>query len=200
MLYFDKDTFFTVFVVISLLWLCYRIYSESAWFQLKCVISDVNGRKYCLRERDRIEEASDLLAKVEDRCKNLVKYMGSKYFTSDRVPRLFECFKHTGIQDTLPTSTFTAYSENKGETIAFCLAAKKNETTLIDLETITFVAIHELAHVMTESVGHKKEFWDNFKFLLQGAKEAKIYMPQNFKKEPKEYCGMTIDDNPYYDY
>lgn len=200
MLYFDKDTFFTLIVIISLLWLCYRIYSESAWFQLKCVVSDVNGRKYCLRERNRINEASDLLAKVEDRCKNLVKHMETKYGDDKRIKRLSEGFKKTVIQETLPTSTLTAYSENKGEKIAFCLAEKKNETKLIDLETLTFVAIHELSHIMTESIGHKPEFWQNFKFLLQGAKEAKIYMPQNFKKQPKEYCGMTIDDNPYYDY
>ena len=29
-----------------------------------------------------------------------------------------------------------------------------------------FVTLHELAHVMTVSVGHTEEFWTNFKFLL----------------------------------
>ena len=43
-----------------------------------------------------------------------------------------------------------------------------------------FVAIHELSHVMTKSIGHKQEFWDNFKFLLENAKEAKIHDPQNY--------------------
>ena len=34
-----------------------------------------------------------------------------------------------------------------------------------------FVAIHEIAHIMTKSIGHKPEFWNNFKFLLENAKE-----------------------------
>jgi len=78
------------------------------------------------------------------------------------------------------------------------LLKEKEKPKLIDIETLTFVAIHELAHIMTESVGHKKEFWENFKFLLQNAKEANIYNPRDFKKTPQQYCGMQIDDNPYY--
>jgi hypothetical protein len=52
---------------------------------------------------------------------------------------------------------------------------------------------------MTKSVGHKNEFWQNFKFLLENAKAANIYQPVDYKKKPKGYCGMTITDNPYYD-
>ena len=40
---------------------------------------------------------------------------------------------------------------------------------LIDEHTLMFVSIHELSHVMTKSIGHKQEFWDNFKYLLTGA-------------------------------
>ena len=38
------------------------------------------------------------------------------------------------IVETLPTSEYTAYSENKGEKLAFCLNTKKDEQgKLIDL-------------------------------------------------------------------
>jgi predicted metal-dependent hydrolase len=93
----------------------------------------------------------------------------------------------------------TAYSENKGEKIAFCLNKTKHSSTLIDLNTLTFVALHELSHVMTVSVGHKQEFWQNFKFILENAKKAGLYTPVDYKKKPENYCGMTITDNPYYD-
>ena len=64
----------------------------------------------------------------------------------------------------MPTSEFTAYSENKGRKIAFCLNKKKeNDNNLIDENTLMFVAIHEMAHITTESIGHDKTFWDNFK-------------------------------------
>ena len=62
-----------------------------------------------------------------------------------------------------------------------------------------FVALHELAHIATKSVGHTTEFWQNFKFLIENAKNINIYNPVDYKKSPKEYCGMTISDSPYYD-
>jgi hypothetical protein len=103
------------------------------------------------------------------------------------------------IYETLPTSELTAYSENKGEKIAFCLNTTKEGNKLIDRNTLTFVAIHELAHIMTTSIGHKQEFWENFKFLLIQSKEFGIHNPEDYKKSPKEYCGLTISDNPYFD-
>jgi predicted metal-dependent hydrolase len=62
-----------------------------------------------------------------------------------------------------------------------------------------FVAIHEMAHITTVSIGHNKEFWDNFKFMLENATELGIYDPVDYAKKPQEYCGMKIHDNPYYD-
>jgi hypothetical protein len=53
---------------------------------------------------------------------------------------------------------------------------------------------------MTLSEGHKREFWQNFKFLLEQAKAANIYNPVDYKKNPESYCGMEITDNPYYDF
>ena len=105
------------------------------------------------------------------------------------------------IVETLPTSIHTAYSQNKGEKLAFCLdVEKKGISKLIDLNTLTFVAIHELAHIATESVGHTEEFWDNFKFLLKEAININIYKPVDYKKKPQKYCGMNITDNPLFDH
>ena len=59
--------------------ICLRIYSESDAFNLKCIISNVDGRTYCVRERAKLELASDLLANVTQRCEDLVKYVGKKY-------------------------------------------------------------------------------------------------------------------------
>jgi len=186
-------------IIGGILLICLKIYSESELFSLKCVISTVDGNKYCVRDRQKVTEAADLLATVTNKCKELVKYVGKKYPEDHDVKRLVEGFNPKQISETLPTSELTAYSENKGEKIAFCLNKTKNSTTLIDLNTLTFVSIHELSHVMTKSVGHKQDFWQNFKFLLENAKEANIYQPVDYKKKPENYCGMTITDSPYYD-
>lgn len=190
--------FFYIFLGFILL-LCLRIYYESDAFNLKCIISSKDGNRYCVREREKLELAADLLATVTEKCKKMVLYMKEKHSDDPRVIRLVEGFNPKKISETLPTSELTAYSENKGEKLAFCLNTKKEGNRLIDINTLTFVALHELSHIMTETIGHKQEFWQNFKFLLTNAKEANIYQPIDYKNNPKEYCGMTINDNPYYD-
>jgi len=188
-----------VIMIAFIIILCLKIYSESDAFNLKCIISDVDSKTYCVRERPKLELAADLLAQVAKKCKILVNYVDKKYPEDEDIQRLVKNFNPTKISETLPTSKLTAYSENKGKKIAFCLNKKKNTSELIDLNTLMFVAIHELSHIMTESVGHEPEFWANFKILLENAKEANIYDPQDYKKDPENYCGMQITDNPYFD-
>jgi hypothetical protein len=195
----DNHSILIYIIIAFVIFVCLKIYNESDAFNLKCIISDVDGERYCVRERTKMSLAADLLANVTQRCKDLVIYCGKKYPSDENIQRLVQKFNPTKISETLPTSEFTAYSENKGEKIAFCLNKQKDGTQLIDLNTLTFVAIHELAHIMTSSEGHKQEFWKNFKFLLENAKAAGIYDPVDYKKNPESYCGMEITDNPYYD-
>ena len=157
-----------IVILISMVYIVYR-YRNSEWANLKCVIADKNGKRYCLRERDdNMEQAANLLASAVERMKKLVKHMEKKYPKEERVKRLVKKFNPNKISETLPTSQYTAYSENKGEKLAFCLNKKNlNNKQLIDINTLTFVSIHELSHVMTLSIGHEPEFWDNMRFLLE---------------------------------
>ena len=196
----DKTTLFIVIFIVFILAIIGYMYYSSDEFQLKCIVSTVDGNKYCVRERSQVQAAADFLASVTEKCRNLVEYMKQKFPDKDNVRMLIQNFNPQKVMETLPTSAHTAYSENKGEKIAFCLNKEKGDNdNLIDEHTLTFVAIHELSHTMTKSIGHKTEFWDNFKFLLENAKESGIHDPQDYKKSPKEYCGMNIHDNPYYD-
>jgi len=183
------------FVVIMAL----KMYSESDVFNLKCIISHVDGNTYCVRERAKIQLAADLLANVTQKLKSLVIKMREKYPGRANVQRLVDNFNPQKVKEILPTSKFTAYSENKGEKLALCVTTTKEGNKLIDENTLTFVAIHEVAHTMTKSIGHKEEFWRNFKFLLENAVKMGIVKPIDYKKKPKKYCGMTITDNPFYD-
>jgi hypothetical protein len=129
----------------------------------------------------------------------LVKYLGEKYPDRGNVKRLVKNFNPQKVKEILPTSKYTAYSENKGEKLAFCTTTTKKGNKLIDKNTLMFVALHELSHIATKSIGHTTEFWENFKYLIQNAEKINIYKPVNYKEKPKEYCGMTITDSPYYD-
>ena len=195
----DKQSVLLYIIITFVIVIGLKIYSESDAYNLKCIISDVDGKRYCVRERMTMELAANLLASVTQKLKDLVIYCAKKFPDNENVQRMVQKFNPTKISETLPTSEYTAYSENKGQKLAFCLNKEKNGSKLIDINTLTFVAIHELAHIMTLSEGHKQEFWQNFKFLLEQAKAANIYDPVNYKKNPESYCGMDITDNPYYD-
>ena len=178
-----------------------KMYYDNDYFQLKCIVSDVNGKKYCVRERNDLKQASNLLANITIKMEKLVQYVKEKYPEQDNVKRLVKNFNPQKIKETLPTSEYTAYSENKGEKIAFCLSSKSKTDTknMIDENTLTFVALHELSHLATKSIGHNDEFWNNFKFLIAQATAIQIYRPIDYKKQKQEYCGMNIKDNPYFD-
>ena len=194
----NKEIFVYV-ICILIIGVCGYLYFDKSDFQLKCVISTVDGNKYCVRETDKIGQSADMLARVTEKCKKLVKYVGEKFPDQENVKRLVDGFNPKKVMETLPTSEYTAYSENKGEKLAFCLNTEKGGTTMIDEHTLMFVAIHELSHIATKSIGHKSEFWENFKFMLEQAKESGIHVPRDYKKEPQKYCGMTIRDSPAFD-
>ena len=195
----NREDILGYILIVFILGVILKIYFDSDTFNLKCIVSEVDGNKYCVRERNKIQLVADLLAHVTNDLKKLVKYMGNKYPERSNITRLVNNFNPQKVKEILPTSKFTAYSENKGEMLAFCVTKTKTGNSLIDKNTLTFVAIHELAHICTESIGHKDEFWNNFKFLLENAKAINIYDPEDYKHKPREYCGMKITDNPYYD-
>jgi predicted metal-dependent hydrolase len=191
---------FVYLIILSFLGLCFYIHFKSNDSKLSCIVSTVDGNKYCVRERSKEEDAVDLLANTTEKLKAIVKYVQNKFPSQDNVKRLVANFNPKKIMEILPTSQYTAYSENKGEKIAFCLnVTKNNDENLIDEHTLMFVAIHELSHVMTLSIGHKSEFWENFRFLLENAKEAGIHEPVDYSKTPTEYCSLKITDSPYFE-
>ena len=195
-----NNNIFNIVLVIFIIIVALKLYFNSDTFNLKCIISDVNGNTYCVRDRHKLELAADRLAHVNNNLNKLVNHLAAKYPDKKNVQRLINGYNPKKIYETLPTSEFTAYSENKGEKLAFCLDTEKNSKgRLIDINTLMYVALHEVSHIATKSIGHNDEFWNNFKFMITEAKEINIYNPVDYKKEPARYCGMNISDNPYYD-
>ena len=196
----NKSDIITYVLVIFIIFLSFKIYEESDYFNLKCVVSKKDGHKYCVRNRENLESSANLLEVVTQKCQKMVDILYEKYPKQERVVRLKNGFNPQRINEILPNSQYTAYSENKGEKLAFCLTKQKDGTNLIDVNTLTFVALHEISHIMTESIGHTDEFWTNFKFMLKEADMADVYRPVDYKNDPITYCGMDITDNPLYDY
>ena len=128
-------------------------------------------------------ETEELEIKIKNKLKN-------------DIDRLVKNFNPNSFSETTPDAQYTSYSVNKGEKIVFCLRDKTDGENLVKENIMTFVAIHELGHLMTKSIGHEPEFWNTFKLLLKIAIDHGIYKNINFNSTPKEYCGVKITDTP----
>ena len=124
-LYMNKLDVLGYILIAFILIVCVYIYLDTETFQLKCIVSTIDGNKYCVRERGNMQQAADLLARTTEKCKKLVEYVGKKYPDNEDVERLVTWYNPKKIMETLPTSEYTAYSENKGEKLAFCLNKKE---------------------------------------------------------------------------
>ena len=156
--------------------------------------SRITNESFYVRKLEDSQEAADILSKLCQRLETLTKSLQDN--KSPECQRLLIRFDCSSLSETVPGSKYTSYSVNKGEQLAICIRNKETNKFL-DMNTITFVALHELAHVMTEEIGHTKTFWKNMKFLLEQGEKVNIYKPVDYSKSPVKYCGMTIDSSPY---
>ena len=195
----NKDSAFSLVLIVFILIISFKLFIDSDYYNLKCIVSSVDGNKYCVREREKVQLVVDLFARTSKKMIALVDHLKKVHGDKGNVQRLVKKFNPKKIKEILPTSKYTAYSENKGEKVAFCPTTQRENNELIDDNTLMFVALHQMSHIATISIGHTKEFWDNFKFLIIEAVRIGIYKPVNYANKPKTYCGMRITDNPYYE-
>ena len=79
-----------------------------------------------------------------------------------------------------------AYTDNKSE-ITLCLSDPSTKKEY-DSNTVMYVALHELAHVISKEIGHGEEFRKNFTQLLLEGERLGFYDPS--KPMTTTYCGM----------
>ena len=126
----------------------------------------------------------------------------------DAVARLLARYNPDNLAENSPKdpSGDTSYTIDKGAIVAICLRERDPAASgdpaaydIHDLDTLTFVTLHEMAHIAIEDVDHPKRFWSAFRFLLEEAEEGGVYRSPDFAAAPRYYCGVTIDYNPRYD-
>lgn len=185
------------------------------------VRSAVDGRQYlCLKLPDR-QRAADMLGRVNERLQTLVDHMSTTYgrgYVCDRndstkgksddddddvhhhvvcidsadVRRLVSNYNPDAVSEGGDQKGYTSYSVNKGERMVICVRNADASRSFVELNTVMYVAIHELGHLMTSDVGHTPTFWHNFKQLLDQAIAIGIYTRVDYAASPQPYCGITI--------
>ena len=159
----DFISFFISTILITTIY----IHFENKVKEVEYITSEVDNRDYLVQNHKDKKQAADLLATIR---KNLILLMNELKKTNkdqEDVNRMINNFNPDNITETDKDSKYTSYSINKGEKMVFCLRSRDEKNNLEDLNTMMFVAIHELAHTMTKSIGHTPEFWDNFRTLLK---------------------------------
>jgi predicted metal-dependent hydrolase len=195
----DFVSLFTILIVITI----FYTYLESKAMEVSYVKSTFDNKEYLVRNTDDKEAAAKLLSEINSRLKKLiekVKNEGEQGKCNEQrqkdIKRLYKNYDENNISESSPGNKYTSYSINKGEKIVFCLRTKDEEQKLIDINTIIFVAIHELAHLMTKEIGHTPTFWDNMKYLLEHGIDIGIYIKHDYSINPVDYCGMKITGSP----
>lgn len=152
------------------------------------------GRMYKMQNLPDRTQAVILMDKIRQNLEKVVEEL--RHETEPCYKRLVERFNPDALQENDVDADSTSYSENKGQKIVVCLRSKQPPYPLVDENTVMFVLLHEMAHLMTESMGHTPEFWTNFRKLLHDSVKIGVYTPVNYTKSPVEYCGMNINDTP----
>jgi len=213
-----------VFVIIICIAIFYK-YMEASAYEVEFVAATKSGKEYLVRNVADKQQAADNLDEMNTRFMKLINYYQDEdNFTlfkkfvikkpkmeaiddltegeakqlnefAKNIKRLVSNYNPNSLSENVPNSAYTSYSENKGQKIVFCLRSKRTDK-LVDINTMMFVGLHELAHLMTHSIGHKPEFWENFRILLRIAIRIGIYNCIDYNIESKDYCGTKITDSP----
>ena len=187
-----------VFMMTGLiLFFCFLIHLEKRWDNMIYVKSNINGIEYRVRKIDNAQLAADLLGETHLKMKEICNILKNNHPDDQRVIRLVERFPNTSLAESDGYGSQTSYSINKGEKIVLCLRAKDGSNKLVDKNLLLFVALHEMSHIMTVSIGHEDEFWTNFKFMLKESQNSGLYKCINFSSTPQSYCGMTVTSTPF---
>jgi len=173
--------------------------------------SNIDGEYYRVRSGSFKQRKADLLAMLNMKFGILISALRSdpKYKNNSDVKRLMTNWdRGISIKEIGNMENDAAYVINKQD-MAFCLQDAPGPgnnvkgLSIEDTNLVTYVGIHELAHVMSYSTDHGLEFIKNFEFLLNYCKNLNYTDPFTNKEEPiyiqldklntaDNYCGVAL--------
>lgn len=176
------------------------MYFKKSKYPMSLTKSSIDNELYLVRNLPDKQEAADRLARVRSKILILRKYLEQTHMDKPFVAQMIKNFDCSAsrFSESTPDAQYTSYSVNKGEKVYMCLRQRNDKEELVQENVILFVALHEMSHVGTVSIGHTPEFWNNFAWLLKEAEHTKVYQYTDFAAHPVEYCGVHITDSPTY--
>lgn len=164
--------------------------------------------------------AAETMAELNTTAKKLIYHLNSTYIDSpmgvvkikpqyrdlvvQSIKSLTRNFKTANMEENIPARSGgdTSYVIDKGDVFAMCLRDPKNGNKVESSDSMNelrFVLLHEMSHLADASYGHNTSFWNIFRFILQEAVATGLYIPVDYKKITKPYCGIVISYSPLFD-
>jgi hypothetical protein len=157
--------------------------------------STVDGKDYTVRDLPDKQEAADMMARIRIKLSNLKIHIESKFPDKPQAKQLVRNFEAEPSRffESTPDSELTSYSVNKGEAVHLCLRQREGkDESLVKEDVIMFVAIHEMSHMITKTIGHGPDFWNNFGWLLKEAESYFIQSQNQIKANQNEQVTSSI--------
>lgn len=155
------------------------------------ISSAVNGKAYAVRNQPDAQAVADRLAALELRIRDFLDRAERRAPGDPRLKNIRQRWNGTLSETT--DDVDVAYSLDKGS-IHVCV--RRADGQMESENTSMFVLLHELAHIATDTYGHKAEFWANMRFLLELAEVTGSYTYENFDDQAVSYCGKPLRDSP----
>ncbi|KAJ3090196.1 hypothetical protein HK102_004450 [Quaeritorhiza haematococci] len=152
------------------------------------ITSTVDNQAYLVQDGLLKQDAADVLAKLRKNLNHIV----SRLPDSEVSTRLHTRILRTKMEeeDHEPGLGLSTYTVNKGDSIVFCL---KRGSKFYNYQFLMYVALHELAHIASVSVGHNAEFHKNFTWLLNEARKTGLFHGPPPITTPFKYCSTCVN-------
>ena len=199
----SKQLFITIGILIAGYLFYKHIYDGTEY-----VTSIIDNNTYKVRKGPDQQLKADILAVLNGKFAIIVNNLKNdpNYFSNAAVQRLISNWESgVTIKEIGNMENDAAYVINK-KNMSFCLQKTSNQIVLEELNLITYVAIHEFAHIMSNEIGHGSEFIENFEFLLNYAKkivyfdpllkrQVPLYIQLNKLNTSDSYCGVNLENS-----
>ena len=197
-----KCYYLFIYVLIILFLFHKYIYDGTSYFK-----SSVDNNYYKVRNGPLVvrQIKANLLATLNNKLNILINSLPK---SNKSVQKLLNSWNNgVSIKEIGNMESDAAYVINK-KYMSFCLKSigYNYKYSVEESNLLTYVGIHEIAHVMSSELGHGKEFIKNFEFLLNHAKkilysdsllklEVPLFIPLNKIKTPDNYCGVSLKNS-----
>lgn len=136
-------------------------------------------------------QIADTICEMNKRINILIEYLRTR--NQKFYQKLYDEYDWDDIRE----DSKETYTVGKGDSIHLFM---RNGDTIIPINELMFVVIHELAHIITPEYNHTPQFWRNDLYLLNASISCGIYNPIDYSRSPFQYSkDILVNSNPYFD-